>query len=62
VQNMRVLWKNVGMEKKDKERKGRTTNVWFAGDYGYKTAEGPCLRSVLTPTSQPLVLVNLKDL
>jgi len=38
------------------------TNVWFAGDSGYKTAEGPCPRSVLTPASQPLVLVNLKDL
>jgi len=36
------------------------TNVWFVGDSGYKTAEGPCL--ILTPASQPLVLVNFNDL
>jgi hypothetical protein len=38
------------------------TNVWFVGDSGYKTAKVPCPRSVLTPASQPLVLVNPNDL
>ena len=48
-------------ERQDTEGKARTTNVWFAGDSGYKISDR-CPRSVLTLTSQSLVLVNLNDL
>ena len=46
------------VKKNDKGCKERITNIWFAGDSRYLISEGPCARSVLTPTSRPLVIMN----